>query len=80
MTIKNSNWTDTIQTLSQIAYGNMTNKNITSAMAKKELQRMAQQHDLLVNKQTYNKIYQPKFNLVKLTADLNCVNSCDCLH
>ena len=80
MTTKNSNWTNTIQTLSQIAYGNMTNRNITSDMAKKELQRMAQQHDLLINRQTYNKIYQPKFNIVKLVTDLNCINSCDCVH
>ena len=80
MTTKNSNWTNTIQILSQIAYGNMTNRNITSDMAKKELKRMAQLYDLLINKQNHQRGYLPKYDLISLTTDLNCINSCDCLH
>ena len=65
-----SNWTTTIDILGQIAYGNMFNANVTPIMAKKELKRMAQQHDLLINKSEHFNIYLPKYNLIKLTTNL----------
>ena len=64
------NWTHTIDILGQLAYGNMSNQNITSEQAKKELKRMAQQHDMLINKSEHPDIYLPKYNLIKLTTNL----------
>jgi hypothetical protein len=64
------NWTNTIDILGQIAYGGMFNQNITSEQAKKELKKMAQQYDLLISKQDYIKSYLPKYDLVKLTTNL----------
>ena len=63
-------WTNTIDILGQIAHGNMFNQNITSEQAKKELKKMAQQHDLLISKQNYIKGYLPKYDLIKLTTNL----------
>ena len=68
------NWTHTIDILGQIAYGNMSNQNITSEQAKKELKRMAQQHDMLINKSEHPDIYLPKYNLIKLTTNLEVEN------
>ena len=64
------NWTHTIDILGQIAYGNMFNQNITSEQARKELKRMAQQHDMLIGKSKHSDIYLPKYNLIKLTTNL----------
>ena len=63
-------WTKTIDILGQIAYGNMFNQNITSEQAKKEMKRMAQLYDLLINKQDHQKSYLPKYDLIKLTTNL----------
>ena len=69
--MSNFKWTTTIDILGQIAYGNMFNANVTPIMAKKELKRMAQQHDLLIGKSMgYSSIYLPKYDLVKLTTNL----------
>ena len=68
--MSNLKWTTTIDILGQIAYGNMFNANVTPIMAKKELKRMAQQHDLLIDKSEHSKIYLPKYDLVKLTTNL----------
>ena len=68
------NWTYTIDILGQIAYGNMSNQDITSEQAKKELKRMAQQHDMLINKSEHSDIYLPKYNLIKLTTNLEVEN------
>ena len=64
------NWTTTIDILGQIAYGNMFNANVTPIMAKKELKRMAQQHDMLIGRSEHFNIYLPKYDLVKLTTTL----------
>ena len=64
------NWTTTIDILGQIAYGNMFNANVTPIMAKKELKRMAQQHDMLIGKSNHPSYYLPKYDLVKLTTNL----------
>ena len=68
--MSNFNWTTTIDILGQIAYGNMFNANVTPIMAKSELKRMAQQHDLLIDEKKYKISYLPKYDLVKLTTDL----------
>jgi len=54
--MSNFKWINTIDILGQIAYGNMFNTNVTPIMAKKELKRMAQQHDLLIGKSEHSKI------------------------
>ena len=63
-------WTNTIDILGQIAHGNMFNQNITPEQARKELKRMAQLYDLLINKQDHQKSYLPKYDLIKLTTNL----------
>ena len=69
--MSNFKWTTTIDILGQIAYGNMFNANVTPTMAKSELKRIAQQHDLLISRiKGYSKIYLPKYDLVKLTTNL----------
>ena len=63
-------WTNTIDILGQIAYGNMYNENITPEKAKKEMKRMAQLYDLLISKQDHQKSYLPKYDLIYLTTKL----------
>ena len=63
-------WTKTIDILGQVAYGNMFNQNITPEQAKKEMKRMAQMYDLLIDKQDHQKSYLPKYDLIKLTTNL----------
>ena len=63
-------WTNTIDILGQIAYGNMFNQNITPEQARKELKRMAQLYDLLISKQEYQKSYLPRYDLIKITTNL----------
>ena len=63
-------WTKTIDILGQIAYGNMFNQNITPEQARKEMKRMAQMYDLLISKQDHQKSYLPKYDLIKITTNL----------
>ena len=63
-------WTNTIDILGQIAHGNMFNQNITPEQARKELKRMAQLYDLLISKQEYQKSYLPRYDLIKITTNL----------
>ena len=63
-------WTKTIDILGQVAYGNMFNQNITPEQAKKEMKRMAQMYDLLISKQDHQKSYLPKYDLIKITTNL----------
>jgi len=63
-------WTNTIDILGQIAYGNMFNQNITPEQARKEMKRMAQLYDLLISKQDHITNYLPKYDLIKITTNL----------
>ena len=63
-------WTKTIDILGQIAYGNMFNQNITPEQARKEMKRVAQMYDLLISKQDHQKSYLPKYDLIKITTNL----------